>query len=85
MLLDLLNISRDEIVVDLFAGGGGASLGIEMAGCRVHAAVNHDPMAVAIHRENHPDMAAALVRANYRPVRHDAPLVAMPLLEVCNA
>lgn len=55
MLLDLLNISRDEIVVDLFAGGGGASLGIEMAGCRVHAAVNHDPMAVAIHRENHPD------------------------------
>jgi len=55
MLLDLLNISRDEIVVDLFAGGGGASLGIEMAGCRVHAAVNHDPKAVALHRANHPD------------------------------
>ncbi|ABM28060.1 DNA cytosine methyltransferase [Nitratidesulfovibrio vulgaris] len=55
MLLDLLNISRDEIVVDLFAGGGGASLGIEMAGCRVHAAVNHDPVAVSLHRENHPD------------------------------
>jgi DNA (cytosine-5)-methyltransferase 1 len=32
-----------------------------------------------------PDLAAALVGANYKPVRHDAPVVAMPLLEVCNA
>ncbi|MBG3875556.1 DNA cytosine methyltransferase [Desulfovibrio oxamicus] len=53
-LQDLLGYSSDEIVVDLFAGGGGASLGIEMAGFKVDAAVNHNPMAVAIHRANHP-------------------------------
>jgi DNA (cytosine-5)-methyltransferase 1 len=45
----------DEIVVDLFAGGGGASLGIERAlGRSVDVAVNHDPIAVAMHRINHP-------------------------------
>lgn len=53
-LQELLGHSSDEIVVDLFAGGGGASLGIEMAGFKVDAAVNHNPMAVAIHRANHP-------------------------------
>jgi len=53
-LQELLGYSSDEIVVDLFAGGGGASLGIEMAGYKVDAAVNHNPMAVAIHRANHP-------------------------------
>lgn len=51
MLLDL----EGEIVVDLFAGGGGASCGIEMAlGRPVDVAVNHDPEAVAMHRINHP-------------------------------
>lgn len=45
----------DEIVVDLFAGGGGASVGIEAAlGRCVDVAVNHDPLAVAMHRANHP-------------------------------
>ncbi len=45
----------DEIVVDLFAGGGGASVGIEAAlGRCVDVAVNHDPEAVAMHRANHP-------------------------------
>ena len=45
----------DEIVVDLFAGGGGASVGIEAAlGRCVDVAVNHDPEAVAMHRVNHP-------------------------------
>lgn len=44
-----------EIVVDLFAGGGGASLGIEWGmGRPVDVAVNHDPDAVAIHQANHP-------------------------------
>lgn len=44
-----------EIVVDLFAGGGGASLGIEQAlGRPVDVAVNHDPEAIAMHRANHP-------------------------------
>ncbi|MGV8823017.1 DNA cytosine methyltransferase [Methylibium petroleiphilum] len=44
-----------ELVVDLFAGGGGASTGIEQAiGRPVDIAVNHDPQAVALHRANHP-------------------------------
>ncbi|MFX4223502.1 MAG: DNA cytosine methyltransferase [Thalassobaculum sp.] len=43
------------MIVDLFAGGGGASLGIEMAtGRYVDVAVNHDPEAVALHQRNHP-------------------------------
>ena len=43
-----------ELVIDLFAGGGGASLGIEWALGRVDIAVNHDPEAVAMHQANHP-------------------------------
>lgn len=51
LLLDV----HDELIVDLFAGGGGASLGIEMAtGRQVDVAVNHDPVAVAMHATNHP-------------------------------
>lgn len=46
---------RDEIVVDSFAGGGGASTGIEQAlGRPVDVAINHDPQAIAMHRINHP-------------------------------
>lgn len=45
----------EEIIVDLFAGGGGASTGIELATGRVvYAAVNHDPDAILMHRMNHP-------------------------------
>ena len=44
-----------EIFVDNFAGGGGASLGIERAAGRVHVAINHSPLALAIHRANHPN------------------------------
>lgn len=45
----------DELVVDLFAGGGGASTGIELAiGRPVDVAVNHDPEAVSLHQANHP-------------------------------
>lgn len=44
-----------EIVVDLFAGGGGASTGIEQAtGRPVDVAVNHDREAVSLHEANHP-------------------------------
>ncbi len=50
----LLGIDR-EMIVDLFAGGGGASTGIEMAlGRHVDVAVNHDPEAVLLHQANHP-------------------------------
>ncbi len=45
----------DELVIDLFAGGGGASTGIEQAfGRHVDIAVNHDPEAVSLHQANHP-------------------------------
>jgi DNA (cytosine-5)-methyltransferase 1 len=45
-----------EIIVDNFAGGGGASTGIELATGRcVDIAINHDPNAVAMHTTNHPD------------------------------
>lgn len=45
----------DEIIVDNFAGGGGASTGIELATGRVvDIAINHDPDAILMHRTNHP-------------------------------
>ena len=45
----------DEIIVDSFAGGGGASTGIEWAtGRSPDIAINHDPEAVAMHQANHP-------------------------------
>lgn len=50
-----LNLFR-EIIVDNFAGGGGASTGIEMAtGLSVDIAINHDPAAIAMHQANHPE------------------------------
>ncbi len=45
-----------EIIVDNFAGGGGASTGIELAtGRSVDIAINHDPNAIAMHTTNHPN------------------------------
>lgn len=45
----------NEIIVDNFAGGGGASTGIEMAlGRSVDIAINHDPDAIDMHKLNHP-------------------------------
>lgn len=44
-----------ELFIDSFAGGGGASTGIEMAtGRSVDIAINHDPDAIAMHKVNHP-------------------------------
>lgn len=44
-----------ELIVDLFAGGGGASTGIELAtGRHVDVAVNHDAEAISLHQANHP-------------------------------
>lgn len=43
------------LIVDNFAGGGGASTGLELAlGRKVDIAINHDPDAIAMHRTNHP-------------------------------
>jgi len=51
LLLDI----AEELVVDLFAGGGGASTGIERAiGRHVDIAVNHSPDAISMHEANHP-------------------------------
>lgn len=45
-----------ELIVDNFAGGGGASTGIELAtGYSVDIAINHDPEAIRIHKTNHPN------------------------------
>lgn len=44
-----------ELIVDNFAGGGGASLGIELgSGRAVDISINHNPDAVAMHQANHP-------------------------------
>lgn len=44
-----------DLIIDCFAGGGGASVGIEMAlGRPVDIAINHDPQAIRIHKINHP-------------------------------
>lgn len=44
-----------DLIIDCFAGGGGASVGIEMAlGRGVDIAVNHDPAAILMHKTNHP-------------------------------
>lgn len=44
-----------ELIVDSFAGGGGASTGIELAlGRSPDVAINHNPVALALHRANHP-------------------------------
>lgn len=43
------------LIIDCFAGGGGASVGIEMAlGRKVDIAINHDPEAIRMHTVNHP-------------------------------
>ena len=45
-----------ELIVDNFAGGGGASTGIEIAtGYSVDIAINHDPEAIRMHKANHPN------------------------------
>jgi DNA (cytosine-5)-methyltransferase 1 len=45
----------DELIIDNFAGGGGASTGIELAtGRPVDIAINHDPEAIRMHMTNHP-------------------------------
>ena len=45
-----------ELIIDNFAGGGGASTGIELAtGSSVDIAINHDPEAIRMHKMNHPN------------------------------
>ncbi|MFG6139467.1 DNA cytosine methyltransferase [Halomonas sp. B23F22_10] len=56
-----LNLFGHELVVDNFAGGGGASEGIEQAlGRSVDLAINHDATAIAVHTANHPGSEHAI-------------------------
>lgn len=46
----------NDMIIDCFAGGGGASVGIEMAlGRSVDVAINHDQQAILMHKTNHPN------------------------------
>jgi DNA (cytosine-5)-methyltransferase 1 len=50
-----MRLHSEDLIVDCFAGGGGASLGIEWAlGRSPDIAINHDREAIAMHAENHP-------------------------------
>jgi DNA (cytosine-5)-methyltransferase 1 len=50
-----VRLFEGELIVDLFAGGGGASVGIERAlGRSPDIAINHDKEAISMHRVNHP-------------------------------
>lgn len=50
-----VGLDADELIVDSFAGGGGASSGLEAAlGRPVDIAINHDAQAIAMHAANHP-------------------------------
>ena len=52
----IIEMINGELIVDNFAGGGGASTGIEDAtGCCVDIAINHDPEAIKMHKANHPN------------------------------
>lgn len=49
-------IDHPPLILDSFAGGGGASTGIEMAlGRSPDIAINHNPAALALHQANHPE------------------------------
>lgn len=56
-----------ELIVDNFAGGGGASTGIELAtGYSVDIAINHDPEAIRMHKANLPELCVAKRMPNMR-------------------
>ncbi|MDH5753536.1 MAG: DNA cytosine methyltransferase [Deltaproteobacteria bacterium] len=55
MLATEKSLTKSPLIIDSFAGGGGASTGIEAAlGRPVDVAINHDEIALAMHEANHP-------------------------------
>jgi len=76
---------HDELIVDLFAGGGGASSGIEQAlGRPVDIAINHNAIAVEMHRVNHPQTrhyVADVFEVDPRIATSGRP-VALPLIHI---
>ena len=71
----------EELIVDCFAGGGGASVGIEMAlGRQVDIAINHDPDAILMHKTNHPDtrhLTEDIFKVDLKKYVHDKRVVLM--------
>jgi DNA (cytosine-5)-methyltransferase 1 len=72
----MIDLQPDELIIDSFAGGGGASLGIYMAtGRHPDVAINHDEQAVALHKANHPTtlhLCQSVWRADPQDVRDAA-------------
>ena len=61
-----------ELIVDNFAGGGGASTGIEMAtGISVDIAINHDPEAIKMHKANLPELCTCERMPNMKIVSEE--------------
>lgn len=72
----MIDLHQDELIIDSFAGGGGASLGIYLAtGRHPDVAINHDAQAVALHAANHPTtlhLCQSVWRADPQDVRDAA-------------
>jgi DNA (cytosine-5)-methyltransferase 1 len=65
----VIRLYEDEGILDGFAGGGGASTGIEMAiGRSPDVAINHDATALAMHEANHPETRH--IQSNIRKVSY---------------
>lgn len=67
----------EKINLDIFAGGGGASLAMKRAGFPPHVALNHDPEAIAVHAANNPacrHICQDVLEAKPREVTQGAPV-----------
>lgn len=53
----------EDTASDLYCGAGGSSIGAEMAGAEVVFTLNHSPLAISVHNENHPKTAHLRVDA----------------------
>ncbi len=65
--------TRRPVAVDLFAGAGGLSLGLEQAGFDVAAAVEYDPVHAAAHKFNFPKttvLCTDVARLETKALRH---------------
>jgi DNA (cytosine-5)-methyltransferase 1 len=60
---------RAPLILDLFAGAGGLSLGFQQAGFRLHAAIESDVWACETMRKNHPE--ALILRRNIARMTDD--------------
>lgn len=74
----LIRLFEDEAFIDGFAGGGGASTGVEMAlGCSPDVAINHDAEALAMHTANHPKtrhLRTNIKRVNFKRAMRGKPV-----------